>query len=548
MTNVLIIFTGGTLGMKPTPSGYEPAHGYLSSVLVGSTTFHDTTKHTKTLKAIRHTGEVELTGYTLPPSTFGGPITYAVLEYETLLDSSSIQFADWVKIARTIERNYKLYDGFVVIHGTDSMAYSTSMLSFLLEDLGKTVIFTGSQIPISRLRNDAQENLLSALLIAGHYVIPEVCLFFHHELFRGNRVTKINAIGFDAFSSPNCLPLATVGVNIDVHWQRIYRPKANKAFKVAQVAEVDVASVYIFPGIKGATLRALAKQPGLKGLVLHTFGSGNIPANEDLISAIDECSDSGIVIVSITQCLVGSVLPLYAAGAVLSTVGVVSGFDMTAECALTKLTYLLGSNNVDRRSDASSLISQNLRGEMTLPREKKAFEHGDVPSSVRHRLADLLCAIESNELALAKDVLDDDTINAVSAEGTTPLQFAVTTGNDRMVQLLLDHVTQSELSLILPSHLAFEPRSECRTSPGWTTFRVQNPPEGIDFSVVGLLASISGTLTAARVSLFAVSTFDTDWIMIKQERYETAIGALRDAGWDITEVSGHGGTGGDDAD
>lgn len=318
--------------MKPTSSGYEPCKGFLSSVLYKSSTFNDASKSCSKLKAVRHTGEVELDGYQLPQSSYGGPIKYAILEYETLLDSSSIQFADWIKIARSIERNYKLYDGFVILHGTDSMAYSTSMLSFLLEDLGKTVIFTGSQIPISRLRNDAQENLLSALLLAGHYVIPEVCLFFHHELYRGNRVTKVNATGFDAFSSPNCLSLATVGVSIDVHWQRIHRPRANLIFRVRDIAEVDVASLYIFPGIKGDTIRALAKQKRLAGIVLHTFGSGNIPNNKDLIDAIDEATESGILIVNITQCLVGTVLPLYAAGAVLSTIGVVSGFDMTAEC------------------------------------------------------------------------------------------------------------------------------------------------------------------------------------------------------------------------
>lgn len=318
--------------MKPAASGYEPCKGFLSSMLYKSTTFNDTSKTLSKVKAVRHTGEVELDAYHLPQSAIGGSIRYAILEYETLLDSSSIQFTDWIKIARTVERNYKLYDGFVVLHGTDSMAYSTSMLSFLLEDLGKTVIFTGSQIPISRLRNDAQENLLSALLLAGHYVIPEVCLFFHHELFRGNRVTKVNARGLNAFSSPNCLPLATVGVSIEVHWQRIHRPKPSLIFKVRDIAEVDVASIYIFPGIKGATIRALAKQDGLRGIVLHTFGSGNIPENKDLIDALNEATESGILIVNITQCLVGSVLPLYAAGAVLSTIGVVSGLDMTAEC------------------------------------------------------------------------------------------------------------------------------------------------------------------------------------------------------------------------
>lgn len=323
--------------MKPSPTGYSPVKGYLASYLSCHPTFNDPMKATGKLKAVRHTGSVELDAYSLPQSVYKESVKYAILEYQTLVDSSSIEFEDWIKIARTIERNYKLFDGFVVLHGTDSMAYSSSMLSFLLQHLGKTVIFTGSQIPISQLRNDAQENLLSALILAGHFVIPEVCLFFHHELFRGNRVSKINAIGFDAFASPNCLPLATVGVDIEVYWSRIHRPTTNTAFRVAQVAEVDVASLFIFPGIKGNTIRALSRQATLKGLVLHTFGSGNIPENKDLQAALAEGTQKDIVIVNITQCLVGSVMPLYAAGAILSTLGVLSGLDMTAECVCRQI-------------------------------------------------------------------------------------------------------------------------------------------------------------------------------------------------------------------
>lgn len=323
--------------MVPGPTGYLPAQGFLSRYLSNHPTFNVPGKKPATVKAIRHTGEVELDLLTLPRSAYRDTIRYAILEYRKLVDSSSIEFSDWIKIARTIERNYKLFDGFVVLHGTDSMAYSSSMLSFLLEDLGKSVIFTGSQIPISRLRNDAQENLLSALLLAGHFVIPEVSLFFHHELFRGNRVSKVNATDFDAFASPNCLPLASVGVDIVVHWNRIHRPTTTNAFKVATVADVDVASFYIFPGIKGSTIRALAAQDCLKGLVLHTFGSGNVPENKDLQTALAEAAERDIVIVNITQCMTGTVLPLYAAGAVLQSLGVVSGYDMTAECV--RLTH-----------------------------------------------------------------------------------------------------------------------------------------------------------------------------------------------------------------
>lgn len=365
MGKVLVIYTGGTLGMRKTVHGYEPAPGYLFDQLACNPRFHDGSSSAAgaTLPVARPHGTEQSPCLTLPASDLRTCVTYTVLEYETLLDSSSIRFEHWLMMARTIERNYTAYDGFVVIHGTDSMAYSSSMLSFLLEHLGKSVIFTGSQIPISQLRNDAQENLLGALLLAGSYVIPEVALFFHHSLRRGNRCTKVDAVGFDAFASPNCLPLATVGVAVEVHWSRIHRPTGRRKLHVeGRLAETDVASLHVFPGIKPSTLTALLSSATLQGLVLQTFGAGNVPADRGLHDALRRGSERGIVVCNITQCLRGGVAPLYAAGAVLREVGVEPGHDMTAECALTKLGYLLARHGPAR---AKELIGRNLRGELT---------------------------------------------------------------------------------------------------------------------------------------------------------------------------------------
>ena len=495
MGKVLVIYTGGTLGMRKTPQGYEPARGYLFDQLACNPRFHDsnctTARHT--LPIGRPHGVEQGRILQLPPSDLRTTVTYTVLEYETLLDSSSIRFEHWLKIARTIERNYKAYDGFVVIHGTDSMAYSCSMLSFLLEDLGKSVGFTGSQIPISQLRNDAQENLLSALLLAGSFVIPEVTLLFHHVLYRGNRVTKVDSVGFDAFRSPNCLPLATVGVEVDVHWTRIHRPTRRRKFKVVgNLPECDVASLHVFPGIKASTITALLSSATLQGLVLHTFGAGNVPDDVELHRSLRAGSERGIVICNITQCLKGAVAPLYAAGAVLQEIGIASGHDMTAECALTKLIYLVSRYGGDR---ARTLVSRNLRGELTESRPGVRFySHAELDADsddwldiededdeqvesaktatlsrrrpsfkrkrpLRYRLADAFYAVSRDDVkgldrALGISAIDgqmsatdlessgaspeDDVLNAVDIDGRTLLRYAAQQGKIACLNHLLD--------------------------------------------------------------------------------------------------------------
>lgn len=292
-------------------------------------------------------------------------IRYAVLEWNPLLDSSNMEIADWIRIAEEIELNYHLFDAFVVLHGTDTMCYSSSALSFLLEDLGKTVILTGAQIPLSQLRNDAVENLLGALSIAGQYLIPECCLFFNHTLYRGNRVSKVSSSDFDAFDSPNFLPLAKVGIDIEINWADVVRPISQRAFKAHKQMCPNVATLRLFPGITAATVKAFLAPP-VQGVVLETFGAGNAPQRADLMDAMKAACERGVIIVAISQCAKGSVSDAYETGRTLQAAGVASGGDMTTECALAKLAYLLSKPERLSTSQVHALMSIPLRGELTL--------------------------------------------------------------------------------------------------------------------------------------------------------------------------------------
>jgi len=245
------------------------------------------------------------------------------------------------------------------------MSYTSSALSFLLEDLGKTVIVTGAQIPLSQLRNDAVDNLLGALVLAGHYIMPECCLFFNHTLYRGNRVSKFSSYDLNAFDSPNFPPLVKVGIDILVSWNDVIRQTSLRRFRSHKEMSPNVATLRLFPGITANTIRAFLTPP-TRGVVLETFGAGNAPQRSDLIGALREACDRGVVIVSISQCAKGSVSDAYETGRNLLMAGVVSGGDMTPECALTKLSYLLSKPELSV-SEVRSLIGTPLRGELTRP-------------------------------------------------------------------------------------------------------------------------------------------------------------------------------------
>lgn len=335
----MLIYTGGTIGMIRNPES-----GALE-------TFNF--EHLR-----KHVPELNQFDYTINSYQFTPPI-----------DSSDMEPPLWIELVNIIHANYYLYDGFVILHGTDTMAYTASALSFMLENLTKPVILTGSQLPIGVLRTDGKENLITAIELAaasddnGKPLVPEVCVFFGQHLLRGNRTTKSSSENFNAFSSYNYPPLARTGININYNLQNIRQPDNTLPFTPHTEYDPNVLAITLFPGICRETIEHIFNSPHVKGYVLRTYGSGNAPRRDWLINAIKKATAEGKVIVNITQCQCGGVeMGLYETGIQLLQAGVVSGHEMTIEAAITKLMILFGRGyNSD---EVRRLMNCSLSGEL----------------------------------------------------------------------------------------------------------------------------------------------------------------------------------------
>lgn len=320
----------------------------------------------------------EVTG-TLVPFNFDNLLKYIPLlknfnanlqsvSFENPIDSSNVNPEFWTKIALLIKENYEKFDGFVILHGSDTMAYTASALSFMLENLAKPVILTGSQLPIGLLRTDGRENLIVALEIAtatqnGKPIVPEVCIYFENHLLRGNRSHKTNAEHFKAFTSPNFPPLAEVGVHIKYNFNAISNPMIDFLIVHANM-DTQIALLKIFPGINESVVSSILNIPGIKAIILETYGSGNAPTDDWFIKQLQNAINKQIVILNITQCESGAVdQGKYETSTQLSEIGVIGGNDMTTEAAITKLMYLLGENFSP--DQIKKLLQIPLRGEIS---------------------------------------------------------------------------------------------------------------------------------------------------------------------------------------
>jgi len=337
---ILLVYTGGTIGMvKDFKTGALRTFNFD--------------------KLLKHIPEINHLNCIVKSISFEEPI-----------DSSNMNILNWVSLAEIIETNYHDFDGFVVLHGSDTMSYTASAISFMFENLSKPIIFTGSQLPIGDLRTDAKENLITSIQIASSQehekpVISEVCLYFEYKLYRANRTTKINAEHFEAFESLNFPPLGESGVHLKFSKHLLFKPEIfNKPLKVRKKLDNNIVILKIFPGITRAVVETILSIKNLKGVVVETYGSGNAPTEAWFVDLLKKTIKKGVYIINVTQCIGGSViLGHYETSEHLKKIGIINGKDITTESALAKLMYLLGQNIP--KSEFKATFEAPLRGEMS---------------------------------------------------------------------------------------------------------------------------------------------------------------------------------------
>ena len=337
--SILIIYTGGTIGMIK-----DPETGVLSPLDFD--------------QILDEVPELKRFGFNL-----------STISFSPVIDSSNLNPEVWIKLVKIIKEKYNNYDGFVILHGTDTMAYSASALSFMLENLDKPVIFTGSQLPIGTLRTDGKENLISAIEIAateknGQPLAPEVCVYFENKLMRGNRTTKYNSEHFNAFESPNYPNLAEAGINLKFNYEAIHYSTSDKELKIHTKLDTNIVVLKIFPGLSKNTLHTILNIKNIRAIIIETYGAGNASTEKWFLNELSEVIKEGKIVLNVSQCAAGSVdMTKYETGNELLKLGVVSGYDITTEAAVTKLMHLLGQKFDNNKIKLK--INKSISGEIT---------------------------------------------------------------------------------------------------------------------------------------------------------------------------------------